>query len=411
MTTRSKKTAFTLITLAIMALLGLGLLETILRATAKHRRNATFLFGKRWYYLAPVGIPAKMPDITPKPGVYRAYDADLGWSVKPLGRGDDSNLAGKTDPEIYFSNEHGYRCEKATHLKAVERWAGTELPPADDTHYDFVCIGDSFTHGDAVIAEESWPSQLAALRNQTVANLGVGGYGIDQAVMRYDTKNPRCSHVLLGLISGDLERATSLIYNFTNGDSKSKPLYEFSESGATVFNSPALYGKELLTEYQAGERSTFFQRAQFTWNPTLLKHRFLDFSYCVRTARSFPLWRADRSRKSIYQEEGAPLTYCVRILEHLQQLANHRKAKVTLVLLGEANSFRHKSNSERDNWALLKSKLDAAEIRWIDTTPTIYSMFKKEPASVVNAGDGVHYTPEANLRVAEIIAQELVTLP
>lgn len=408
MAPRGRKPAFTMVALLIMALLGLLLLEGVLRATAVHGGNATFLFGKRWYYLAPVGIPDEMPDVSPVPGAYRSYDASLGWSVRPLGRGDDPNLYGKGDPEIYFSNEHGYRCNRASHERALTQWAGKELPATDTSAYDFVCIGDSFTHGDAVPAEQSWPSYLAELASCSVANLGVGGYGIDQAVMRYETKNPRCRLVLLGLIAGDLERATSLVYNFTYGDLKSKPLYEFSGNAAAVFNRPALHGEALLVEYQAGPDSTFFSRARFTWDPRLMTRGLLDFSYCCRILKTIPLWRADRARIPIYLEDGERLAYCVRILQHLKAVATAREAGVTVVLLGEGNSFSHKASSGGvDNWALLKAKLKAAGIPSIDTTPALHAMFQQEPGSVINAGDGVHYTPEANLRVAEVIADAL----
>lgn len=307
MASRNRKIAFGLITLTLMALVGAGLLEIVLRATAEARGNATFLLGKRWYYLAPIGIPEEMPSISLESGAYRGYDADLGWSIGKLGRGDEPNLIGKGNAEIYFSNAYGYRCDQETHEQESSAWKDTALPEQDASHYNYVCIGDSFTHGDAVLAEEAWPARLAARMDASVANLGVGGYGIDQAVMRYDTKKPSCDHVLLGLISGDLERATYLIYNFNYGDVKSKPIYEFEDGKTSIFNRPARHGEELLAEYRAGPASKFFARAKYSWDPRLLKRSMLDLSYCLRTARSIPLWRADRNRSPIYQEDGKRL--------------------------------------------------------------------------------------------------------
>ncbi|MEZ5329339.1 MAG: hypothetical protein R3F19_30175 [Verrucomicrobiales bacterium] len=409
MATRNRKLAFTFIALALMALVGFAILEVILRATSEQRGNATFLLGKRWYYLAPVGVPDEMPPVTLEPGSYRGYDPDLGWSIGRLGKGDEPNIR-EGNAEIYYSDVYGYRCDKQTHERAVSDWSGKPLPETDGNRYDYVCIGDSFTHGDAVLADEAWPAQLGKILGSSVANLGVGGYGIDQAVMRYEIKNPSCDHVLLGLISGDLERATYLIYNFTYGDVKSKPIYEFAEGRVSIFNRPAIFGDELLQEYQSGEDSSFFPRAKFTWDPALVHRSILDNSYCVRTLRSVPIWQRDRNRPTIYQEDGERLNYCIQILAHLKSLTSKQGAKLTVVLLGEANSFSQAGTGDNDNWALLKSKLDATDITWIDAAAPLYPVFKENRAAVVNAIDGVHYTPEANLKVAEIVAKQVTVV-
>lgn len=42
---------------------------------------------------------------------------------------------------------------------------------------DIVCIGDSLTYGVSAQASQSWPAVLGNLRNETVYNMGLGGYG------------------------------------------------------------------------------------------------------------------------------------------------------------------------------------------------------------------------------------------
>jgi lysophospholipase L1-like esterase len=42
---------------------------------------------------------------------------------------------------------------------------------------EIVCIGDSLTYGVAALASESWPADLGKLRNETVYNMSLGGYG------------------------------------------------------------------------------------------------------------------------------------------------------------------------------------------------------------------------------------------
>ncbi|BBM85643.1 SGNH/GDSL hydrolase family protein [Candidatus Uabimicrobium amorphum] len=45
---------------------------------------------------------------------------------------------------------------------------------------DIVTIGDSHTYGQNATSLDTWPQQLGKLTNQTVYNLGIGGYGILQ---------------------------------------------------------------------------------------------------------------------------------------------------------------------------------------------------------------------------------------
>lgn len=46
--------------------------------------------------------------------------------------------------------------------------------------------GDSFTQGGGVSNEAAWPNQLSRLLGCRVANYGVGGYGSDQATLRFE---------------------------------------------------------------------------------------------------------------------------------------------------------------------------------------------------------------------------------
>ena len=393
----------------IVALFTVALLEGVLRIIAERTENSVQLLGKRWYYLAPPDVPEKMPSIESNPGDYRTYDPDLGWSIRSLGK-ESQDLIGQGKVELYYSNEFGYRCGQDTYLAAVARTAAEGAPPSDETDYKFVCIGDSFTHGDAVQFEESWPAYLQEITGTPIANLGVGGYGIDQAVLRYQKKNPRCIHVLLGLIAGDLERATHLIYNFPYGGLKSKPIFRFTDAGTEIENRPALYGNALQDEYEKGAESEFFQQADHSWNLSIVRRDFFDFSYCYRLTRSIGHWYRDRTSTALYRDDSPRLDYCIDILKYLKTFADTRNAKVTVIILGSANSFPEKEDGT-DNWELFKSLLDESEIPWIDTSPEIHAMYKKDPRSVINSGDGLHYTPEANRTVAEIVAEHFTPKP
>ena len=92
------------------------------------------------------------------------FDAELGWRPKP------------------DSGSHWYQHD----------WAGCRIGngplPRERTlgRRRAVAVGCSFTFGSEVDARDTWEAQLERLaRELEVANLGVGGYGMDQALLRW----------------------------------------------------------------------------------------------------------------------------------------------------------------------------------------------------------------------------------
>src|SRR5438477_8425910 len=100
-------------------------------------------------------------------GRYLAPDPDLGWTVRPLGRSTDG---------LYEANREGARAPSSTSYG--------ERPAAGRVR--LVTVGDSFTHGDGVGWDDTWQRHLERERpDLEVVNLGVPGYGTDQAFLRW----------------------------------------------------------------------------------------------------------------------------------------------------------------------------------------------------------------------------------
>jgi len=160
-------------------------------------------------------------------------------------------------------------------------------------------VGDSFTFGLEVPFESSWGAVLEGSlgANATVLNLGVDGYGVDQAVLRYerDARAWKPDVAILGFIDHDLMRTLS-VYPFLQfpewGFPFSKPRYVVEngelkllgdrlESPSEVFSAPSITDLPHLA-LDGG------------WDPDQWVHHFYDGSYAVRFLRSrFPRWPAD----------------------------------------------------------------------------------------------------------------------
>ena len=75
--------------------------------------------------------------------------------------------------------------------------------------------GDSFTWGSDVTAEFAWSNVLSKMLDCRVSNFGVGGYGTDQAYLRFKYNDrDKAKIVLLGYTSENLVRNVIQFYDF-----------------------------------------------------------------------------------------------------------------------------------------------------------------------------------------------------
>lgn len=79
-------------------------------------------------------------------------------------------------------------------------------------HAEILIAGDSFTHGDDVADNESFPAVLANILNVTTANLGVGGYDPIQALTKLEASAghfPKARIAVLSIIDDNVLRLTN----------------------------------------------------------------------------------------------------------------------------------------------------------------------------------------------------------
>lgn len=77
-----------------------------------------------------------------------------------------------------------------------------------------LAVGDSFTAGSEEADDGSWPAALERRLGEVVLNGGVGGYGVDQIVLRGEYLAERLSPraVIYSYLSGDVLRSAFAIY-------------------------------------------------------------------------------------------------------------------------------------------------------------------------------------------------------
>ena len=119
------------------------------------------------------------------------------------------------------------------------------VPSYPDPDAMTACVsafGDSFTFGLGVTPAESYPNVLARAIGCRVNNFGVGGYGTDQALLRYRrfARDP-AKFVVLGHYSEDIIRNVNQLRDFVfGGRFRFKPRFVLENGGLRLIPLPAL---------------------------------------------------------------------------------------------------------------------------------------------------------------------------
>lgn len=91
-----------------------------------------------------------------------------------------------------------------------------------------LAVGDSFTYGENVTDEDSWPAILERIMHSRVINGGLPGIGIDQVVLRAEQLSGvyEPDAIIVSFIPDDVQRATHSCFG-----GHAKPYFEIVDSG------------------------------------------------------------------------------------------------------------------------------------------------------------------------------------
>ena len=121
----------------------------------------------------------------------RRIDPIVGWQPLPSSTAEDRSCLGDL-------NLHQFAADGARDYPGYE--------PEEAT---IIVSGDSYTYGAEVADPHAFPAVLAGLLGETVANLGAGGCGPVQAVLRLEQKvnnYPRARMIVLGIMYENIHR-------------------------------------------------------------------------------------------------------------------------------------------------------------------------------------------------------------
>jgi hypothetical protein len=211
--------------------------EAVLRALSRSDVDGNLYVGDtrlRPYQLPLRAIESRAATYYGSTETVLIEDPDVGWKPRPLGRN-----------ALYAYDARTVR---------IDPDASAPEPAPAQPPLRILLFGDSFTHGDEVPYRDSWGHLLGEeLRAAGIAaqiqNLGVGGYGMDQALLRWRAVADElpADLVIFGLQLVDVERNTSMIPQLAMKTRLpfSKPRFVLAGAELRLVNSPAPPVREL----------------------------------------------------------------------------------------------------------------------------------------------------------------------
>jgi hypothetical protein len=173
-----------------------------------------------------------------------------------------------------------------------------------------LAVGDSYTYGEEVGDDETWPAHLERLANRRVLNAGVSGYGFDQSVLRAEqlAAQRRPSAIVVSFIPDDIRRT-----EMRRQWGAEKPYFDFKDDGLVLRNVPVPPRPDPSTTL------TFWQRT--------LGHSYL-FDFILRRLDLLYDWFGDHVR--VHRQGDGERIACL-LTERLRELQASTGARVLVL--------------------------------------------------------------------------------
>ena len=325
---------------------------------------------------------------------YIVFSPELGWTLKPNGH-----------KSLYYANAAGIRGNK-------------EYPLDPDSNVVRVaCFGDSFTHGDDVANEWTWPAQLERQCKQTeVINFGVQGYGLDQAYLRYTHVGAayKPNLVFIGYMTENISRNVNTFRPFYYPRTNIplfKPRYTMRENRLELLPNPIprledyqdLLGRPHNVLTDLGSNDFFYQHHY--------KSSFFDFSAFIRLMKmTLDNVRSKNEfgilKNGAYNENSEAFQVTTHIFDAFYQDVIAHHATPIIIIFPRMDDVETYRANKTKGYAPLLSYFDSKGYAYIDAMNAFQS---SDPNYNVNTWfvHGGHYSNTGNKYVANYIASFL----
>jgi len=281
--------------------------------------------------------------------------------------------------------------------------------------------GDSFTQGgDTSSLEKNWGNVLSDRLACYVANFGMGGYGTDQAVLRFaENRGDPSPVVILGLHTENVLRNLTRTRDLISYERwyALKPRFILNDRRELeLVPIPVLTEKEYLRALGVAGDPLILQHENFQPGGAAGVVK-LEFPYTVSVARNltrFYGFRARLLRRPEWMEflqRGHPLhglEITVGITRKFVELAEQRGKSPLVVILPHPLDFRHFLDKRSWPYQTLLEDYARSSIPFIDFGPYLLAAARERGRKIEEYfGPTAHYNDEGNALVAAFVHARL----
>ena len=367
--------------------------EIFVRVLGRYDADGTFYFRDK--PVPPFALPVKnaralIDEYLRDQTGYMAYDADLGWTNRP---------SSCTRDRKYCANSAGLRSD---------REFTKQIPPGV---LRISLFGDSFIHGHDVDLRGSLAPQLeSALAARGVPaqalNFGVGGYGIDQAYLRYSRDGARFDTDIIveGLQLENVARHLMVFRLIAYPQSKipfSKPRFYFEGPSLLVANKPTI-APDRVPAVLATFESSPLRRYEFFYTE---KYR----PYWWRKSRLLSVLADARHKDEsvdVMRTDGEGIHLTLAILDRFKNDVSVTGKPFLLVYLPLKDNLAAQLRGEKDPWDPYVNMF-RKDFRIVDPTARLLEIARRKGVDAVAPG---HYSAEGNRAVAEALADAIAKM-
>ena len=274
--------------------------------------------------------------------------------------------------------------------------------------------GDSFTFGDEVSDDAAWSHVLSRRLGARVANFGVGGYGTDQAFLRFKKNTHDHAHLtILGIYPDDLKRNVNQQRYFLSPAPATylglKPRFVLDGDVLKLEPLPTMTHASYLDSFEHPARYFAFEHFLPGTPEGPLMWSF-PFSLSIARAALSPQvvnWMRGKPGWSDFASDGHAshaLAITAAIARAFQALAAERGKRVVVVLFPSESSFESYRRGDELPTAALAALLATTGSDVLDLTAGFDDYLgRRQYGDLLHPPPDSHYTPEGNRVVADLV--------
>jgi len=294
------------------------------------------------------------------------YDPDLGWVPRP-----------EASREATYYGTQVTILPDGIRSNGDEEAIPTEAAPV-------LAVGDSFTFGDGVSDDETWPAILERLLRRRVINGGVFNYGIDQSYLRLRSLRERYapSTIVFSFISNDINRAELSVRTGVG-----KPYFDVADGSLRLRNVPVprlsrKTGHPALLQWMLGY--------SLTAHTVLMNYRFNK--WYLRG-----IWDENETRA---HRDGLRVT-CL-VFDELERI--EREEGIDVYVLAQYGRWETGESLDLTRRAVECARDEGLTV--VDLLPSLTELKSRDEQDYERLYHG-HMSPEGNAFVAERLARAI----